>query len=462
MFVKRYAFLATVIGLFTTLTLPIIAAEQQAGWRGDGTGAYPDAKPVMAWSQEKNVIWKTPMAKFSNSLPIMLNGKLYVGSEIDKLVCLDAATGKILWEKSNSEDEILTSEQRAERVKITKQLQPVKAQKKAIDREYNKARRAYRKNRKDKELGKKVRELKKQRRELEKKLAPLFQFMPKIHKVTGYSTPTPVTDGKNIYTCYGTGLAAAYTPDGKRLWLKVIEKPTNQFGYSSSPVFAGGKSIVAYKHIIALDPQTGKEIWKVPSKYRWGTPLGTTIGDKEVIITPNGEIIRATDGVLLSKSLPSLQYNSAMIHKGIVYTYNKDKARAHRLPAKADAGATTELLWEVPITSDRYYGSPVTDGKTVYCITRAGKLTALDLKTGKKLFERKMKLGKGTNYPSPTIAGNTLFISNDNGRTAVLKLDAAGSLIGENSLPPFRSSPVFIGNRMYIRTLGGMYCIGKK
>jgi outer membrane protein assembly factor BamB len=461
MFVKRYAFLAVLIGI-VSLPLLTIAAEQQAGWRGDGTGVYPDAKPVMVWSQEKNVIWKTPMEKFSNSLPIMLNGKLYVGSEIDKLVCLDAATGKILWEKSNSEDEILTPAQKAERVKITKQLQPVKAQKRVIDREYNKARRAYRKNRKDKELGKKVRELKKQRRELEKKLAPLFQFMPKIHKVTGYSTPTPVTDGKNIYTCYGTGLAAAYTPDGKRLWLKVIEKPTNQFGYSSSPVFAGGKFIVAYKHIIALDPQTGKEIWKVPSKYRWGTPLVTTIGGKEIIITPNGEIIRATDGVLLSKSLPSLQYNSAMIHKGIVYTYNKDKARAHRLPAKAEAGAKTELLWEVPITSDRYYGSPVTDGKTVYCITRAGKLTALDLKTGKKLFERKIKLGKGTNYPSPTIAGNTLFVSNDNGRTAVLKLDAAGSEIGENSLPPFRSSPVFIGNRMYIRTLDGLYCIGKK
>lgn len=455
MFIKLFA-------LIVFLPLLTFAAEQKAAWRGDGSGNFSNTAPVLEWSPEKNVIWKTSMETFSNSQPVMLNGKLYVGAEIDKLVCLDARSGKILWEKSNSEEDILTAEQRAERVKITKELQPILAEKKAFMREYAKVRRAYRKNRKDKELGKKKRQMRKKQREFDKKLAPLSQFNPKCHKVTGYSTPTPVSDGKNIYSCYGTGLAAAYTPEGKRLWLKVIEKPTATWGFCSSPVIAGGKIIFTYKHIIALDPQSGKEIWRVNSKPRWGSPLISSIDGKEIVITPNGEIIRADDGILLSKSLPSLEYNSAMIYKGIVYTYNKDKARAHRLPAKAEKGAEAELLWEVPITSDRYYGSPVTDGKIVYCITRAGKLTALDIKSGKKLFERKMKLGKGTNYPSPTIAGNVLFISSDSGKTAVLKLDTAGSDIRENSLPPFRSSPVFIGKRMYVRTLDGMYCIGKK
>jgi outer membrane protein assembly factor BamB len=458
MYAKCYALIA----LITAVPLLTSATDYKAGWRLNGNGNYADTNPVLEWSTQKNIIWKTPLKEFSNSTPVMLNGKLYVGEETDKLICLDAKSGKILWSKSNSELEILTKKDQAERIRITKQLQPIVAEKKAFMREYGKLRRAYRKNRKNKELGKKVRAMRKKQREFDKKLAPLVSFNPKSHKVNGYSSPSPVTDGKNIYTCYGTGMAAAYTPEGKRLWLKAIEKPTNVWGFCSSPAFAAGKVIFAYKHIIALDPLTGKEIWRVPSKYRWGSPLVATIAGKEVIITPNGEIIRAEDGMLLSKSLPSLEYNSAMIHKGIVYTYNKNKARAQRLPAKAEKGAKPELLWEVPITSDRYYGSPVTDGKTVYCITRAGKLTALDIKTGKKLFERKMKLGKGTNYPSPTIAGNTLFVSNDNGKTAALKLDVKGSDIGENSLPPFRSCPIFSGNRMYVRTLNGMYCIGKK
>jgi len=455
---KYYA----IIALIAVLPLLSSAVEQKAAWRGNGTGSFPNAKPAVEWSSTKNVIWKTPMEKFSNSQPIMLNGKLYVGEEIDKLVCIDAKSGKIIWSKSNPESEILTAAQQAERVKIVKKLQPIVEKKKTFMRDYWKIRKKYRKDRKNKELGKKVRAMRKKQREFDKKLAPLSELNPKCHKVTGYSSPTPVTDGKNIYTCFGTGMAAAYTPDGKRLWLKAIEKPNNQWGYCSSPAFAAGKVIYAYKHIIALDPKNGKEIWRVKSKYRWGSPQVSSIGGKEIVLTPNGEIIRAEDGVLLSKSLPSLEYNSPMIHDAIVYTYNKNKARAHRLPEKATKGAKAKLLWEVPITSDRYYGSPVTNGKIVYCITRAGKLTALDVKTGKKLFERKIKLGKGTNYPSPTIAGNILLISNDNGRTAVLKLDAAGSNIRENSLSPFRSSPLFIGDRMYLRTLDGMYCIGKK
>ncbi len=459
---KRYTFNLLLLGFFTCLLLSLHSAEYTVGWRGNGTGHYETANSPTSWSKSKNIIWQTPLATFSNSLPIILNNRLYVGAERDKLVCLDTITGKIIWEKSNAETEILSPAQRAEQAKTISRLQPVKAKKKLVDHEYNQAQRAYRKDRTNKELGKKVRKLKKEQRMLTKQLAPLLQFLPKTHRVTGYSTPTPVTDGKNIYTCYGTGMAAAYTPAGKRLWLRVIEKPIARWGFSTSPVFADGKFIVAYQHIIALDPLTGKELWRVPSKYHWGSLLKTSIDGKTVIITPNGEIIRAADGMLLSKSLPALAYNSAMIYNQVVYTYDKNRARAHRLPDKAEAGAKAKLLWEVPISSNRYYSSPVTDGKTVYCITRAGILTALDIKTGKKIFERKIKLGRGTNYPSPTIAGNRLLVSSDNGKTVVLKLDANGTEITENSLSPFRSSPVFVGNRMYIRTLDAVYCIGKK
>ncbi len=461
MFIKRSTLSSIItVNLLVGLLLSTVASEQPSGWRGDGTGLFTNTNPVINWSASKNINWQTPLSTFSNSQPIILNGRLYIGAEIDKLLCIDAETGKLIWERTNSGNALLPPAQRAEREKIVRQLQPNMEQKLLVDRKLDEAVAIYRKDRKKSNLDK-IKQLKKQQKKIEQQLAPLFQFMPNIHEVSGYSTPTPVTDGKNIYVCYGTGLVAAYTPEGKRLWLKFIERPTIRWGYSSSPVLADGKLIIAYKDIIALDPQTGNELWRVPSKYRWGSPLVAKIADKAVIITPNGELIRVADGVLLSKSLPSLGYNSGMVHKNIVYTFNKNRARAHSLPKQVAAGAQAKLLWEVPITSDIYYGSPVTDGNRVYGVTRKGKLTALALKDGKKIFERKIKLGKGTYYPSPTIAGNNLFISSDNGKTVVLKLDATGSRISLNSLPPFRSSPVFIGNKIYIRTLNGIYCIGR-
>ena len=53
-------------------------------------------------------------------------------------------------------------------------------------------------------------------------------------------------------------------------------------------------------------------------------------------------------------------------------------------------------------------------------------------------------------------------MSSDTGITVVFDLDdAAGKEVSRNQLEPFRSSPVFDGTRLYIRTLGGVYCIGK-
>ena len=408
------------------------------------------------------MIWKTNIDKFSNSTPILLNGKLYVCKEKTNLLCLDAKTGKLLWEKSCSEDEILTPEQKAEREAIIKSLQPIVKEKKELDKEAWKVRKAYRKNRKDKELRKQMNELRKKQRELDKKLAPLKKFLPETHKVDGYSSPTPVTDGKNIYVCFATGLAAAFTPEGKRLWLKVIEKPTHRWGFCSSPAIADGKLILNYATVRALEPETGKLLWKVKSKQQWGSPQVTKIDGKDVVLTPNGELIRAADGVVLSKDFPALEYNSAMIYDGIVYTYNKNKSKAQKLPAKAEKGAKVETLWEVSIPSDRYYASPLFDGKNVHCVTRAGVYTVLDAKSGKEVYQEKLKLGKGTYYPSPVLAGNLILISFDNGKTKVYSSGEKIEPVGENSISAFRSCPIFAGNRMYVRALDGMYCIGAK
>jgi hypothetical protein len=76
------------------------------------------------------------------------------------------------------------------------------------------------------------------------------------------------------------------------------------------------------------------------------------------------------------------------------------------------------------------------------------------------LSETKLELG-GTFYPSVTLAGHTLFVSSDKGVTAVFDLDESGKEVARNGLEPFRSSPVFDGHRLYIRSLAGVYCIGR-
>ena len=90
-----------------------------------------------------------------------------------------------------------------------------------------------------------------------------------------------------------------------------------------------------------------------------------------------------------------------------------------------------------------------------------GYLSVIEAHNGEVLYERALKLGKGTVYPSISLAGQHIFVSSDNGTTAVLEHGREYKEIVRNKLGVFRSSPVFQGRRMYIRAYDGLYCIGE-
>lgn len=437
------------------------AGNEPSGWRGDGTGVFSTVNPPTVWSATEGIVWKTPMASFSNACPIFLNGKMFLCSEVDELVCMDPGSGKIVWEKSTPEEELLSADEKARRAAVKAELAPAKALRDKVNGEYRKVRRELRRDKENADLKARAKALKQQLSELDKQLRPLSAIeRPKTHKVNGYTSPTPITDGENIYVMFGTGVAAAFNSDGERVWAKVVEKPRAGWGHSSSPVLAGGKLIAAYMDIFGLDPKTGEEVWKVESKAHWGSPVATRVGGVDVVVTCEGQLLRAEDGKQLSAKLVSLQYNSPLVVDGVVYTFDRQHARAHRLPSAISDGAALELLWETPVSKDRYYASPVLVDGIVYGIQQKGVLTAINAVTGEKYFEKKLDLG-GTAYPSPTVAGGLLYVSSDSGKTIVMKPGPTFEEIQRNQIENFRSCPTFVGSRLYIRGLKSVYCIGK-
>ena len=72
------------------------------GWRGDGSGIFPNTTPATQWSPTQNVVWKTKLPDWSNATPLIVGDKIFVMSEPDVLVCCDVASGKILWQKANA------------------------------------------------------------------------------------------------------------------------------------------------------------------------------------------------------------------------------------------------------------------------------------------------------------------------------------------------------------------------
>jgi hypothetical protein len=59
------------------------------------------------------------------------------------------------------------------------------------------------------------------------------------------------------------------------------------------------------------------------------------------------------------------------------------------------------------------------------------------------------------------LAGNYVFLANENGNTAVIKAGRQFEQVAFNSLEKYRACPVFSGTRMYIRSMKHLWCIGR-
>jgi len=124
--------------------------------------------------------------------------------------------------------------------------------------------------------------------------------------------------------------------------------------------------------------------------------------------------------------------------------------------------APFEQLWVSRIQGSRHYASPVIHDGLIYAVSRKEMFAILDSETGALLHESQLDLGSGSNsaYPSVTLAGDKVFVSVESGTTAILEQGRTYKEIGRNKIDQFRGSPVFVGDRLFIRAFDYLYCFG--
>jgi outer membrane protein assembly factor BamB len=92
------------------------------------------------------------------------------------------------------------------------------------------------------------------------------RHMP-IYKGNDAASPTPVSDGKNVFVFFAELGLISYGPDGSERW-RVPLGPFNSFyGMGGSPVLAGNILVLVAdqktnSYIIAVDARNGKVLWK--------------------------------------------------------------------------------------------------------------------------------------------------------------------------------------------------------
>ncbi len=210
-------------------------AEDWPMFRGpNGSGVSASTGIPEEFGPGKNVVWKTALPP-GHSSPVLTKNRIFVTahSEIKKeakndykllVICLDRATGKLLWER-----EVLRSK------------------------------------------------------------------VGRLENVNGPASPSPVTDGTNVYAFFQEFGLVSFDGAGKERW-RLPLGPFNMFyGFGASPIIVDDKIILPVdqdnpsSYLIAVDKNTGKLRWKVErpvviSGYSTPTIYQPKQGAKQIVI----------------------------------------------------------------------------------------------------------------------------------------------------------------------------------
>ena len=297
------------------------------------------------------------------------------------------------------------------------------------------------------------------------------------HKRGSYAAPTPVTDGNAVYVSFGAEGLYAYGFDGKLLWKADLGGiATMGVGYGISPLLHGDLLITLCdedsgekSYIAAFHKKTGKEAWRVPRKVQvsWATPILVKAGARDELITAGAENVIAYDPqtgkeLWRMRGLESNAVPSPVAGDGVVVVssgYPNKIAVAVEPGGSGDVTDSKRVLWKYT-KGTAYVPSPIFYAGFVYLMTDKGLLTCIDAKTGEVKYEGARPPVGASFMASPVAYDGKLLIVSMDGDAFVLKAGPVFEVLKTNPMgEPLAASPAIAKGRLYIRGEKTIFCI---
>jgi outer membrane protein assembly factor BamB len=428
--------------LFASLVLTLAAqAENWPQWRGPAFNGTSPETGLPGEITQQSIKWKANLPGFSGATPAVWGDTIFVTSPDNNkdlhLFCLDRKDGKVRWQKAVASGD--------------------------------------------------------------------------INKGKGnMASPSPVTDGKAVYALFGTGDLAAFDFAGQELWKRNLGADYGKFAimwiYGSSPLLFDGRLYVQVlqrtpapgdypglagsegerdSYLLALDPKTGKTLWKHvrPSDARmeslesYGTPVPHFVGGKAQILVVGGDCLTGHDPAtgaelwrgygLNRKRGEWMRIVPSPVSAGdlaIACGPKQEPLIAFRTSLKGDI-SEKGVAWTFDEKQTPDVCTPAYANGRLYVLNGDKQvLTCLDAKTGAKIWQG--SLGHRTVIrSSPTVADGKIYTISEKGELVICAADGPEFKILSThtfeGADPTRSAVAVSDGQLFIRTADALYCVGK-
>lgn len=222
--------------------------------------------------------------------------------------------------------------------------------------------------------------------------------------------------------------------------------------------------------IVALDKRTGAERWRQErdEPTSWATPLAVQFGGRTQIVVSGTNRIRSYEletgkqlwecGGMTMNVIPT-----PLEEEGVVYVasgFRGNAVLAIQLGKSGDLTGTDAVLWSHDSRTP-YVPSPLLyQGRLYFFSHNTGMLTAVDAKTGAVVIDAERVPDLTGVYASPVAAADKIYLTGRNGEVVVLRPGNKVEVLAANKLAEkFDASPAVAGQELYLRGREFLYCL---
>ena len=421
-------------------------AENWPQFRGPNTdGIVSEAKLPIEWGPDSHILWKVDLPGAAWSQPVSWGERIFVTTAVAdkqskpdlatmrigggiqserklnyrwKVLCLDAATGKTLWEKTSHEGHpkipVNVSNTYASETPVTDGERVIAyfgmTGVYCYDFEGNQLW--------TRDLGSRK-------------------------MMFGWGTgSSPILFGDKVYIQCDNEEASFLVALDKKTGLDVWRIDRDEKSNWSTPyiwknknrtelVTAGGGQMRSY------DPATGKLLWSMAGNGRTAT---TPVGDAELLYVDSYDRVTGVNGVYVA-----IRANAS-----------------GDISLKPDETTNASIAWSGVVEGPRI-ASPTLCHACVYVFEQyGGTLNCLDAKTGKPHYRKRLPGADGV-AACALASGDRLYCLDQQGRMTIFKAGPELKVLAANELGEMCfASPAVAGNRILIRTIDHLYSIGEK
>ncbi len=236
--------------------------------------------------------------------------------------------------------------------------------------------------------------------------------------------------------------------DGREIWhkrLKPIIKDDKGIALKGAGIAYGGQRIFAttgFGGVFALEMKTGKEIWRYDTEMP--IRIAPTIQNNRLLVQTIDNTLIALDafnGKEIWKYKTTTEATTLVGGASPAYSSEEDVAVAafNNGELRAFKASTGTPLWSEMLISPKRTNSlaeitaikanPIIDGDKVFAAGHSDVLMAIDLRTGRKIWEREISTSN-----QPWIAGQFMYVLSDDFELIALQKNT-GKVVWNKKLP---------------------------